>query len=152
LTGSLDRHVLSDKMNAVLLAQARMQGADTLLVVIPVQNAHSNAKPGFGLEGGTAFGTLHECFIVSVGIFVSRVSDGHSLARQFPDPCAMKSTQFQLKHSWSEYAVEEQSALQEAVGRAVALQMDEMLDNLRLTKNSAATVNRPPNMDEKSKN
>jgi hypothetical protein len=145
LTDSPDRKYLPAKVSAALLAQARMEGADTLLVVMPAQNVHSNARPGFGLAGGQVFGKLYECVIASLGIFVLRVSDGHWLAREVSDPCVMKTTEFQLKDSWSEYSVLEQSALQQAVKEGVALQIDKTLDSLRLTKNSVPTVSRSAN-------
>src|ERR1700722_3103905 len=64
---SPDRTFLTGTDKATLLAQARRQGADTLLVVMPAQNPHSIARPGFGLGGGKAFGKLHECVIASLG-------------------------------------------------------------------------------------
>ena len=151
LTDSLDRGRLTAKVTALLLAQARAQGADTLLIVMPAQNVHSNARPGFGLAGMKLFGQLHECIVASIGIFVLRVSDGHWIGQQIPDPCVMKSTQFQLKNSWGEYSNEEQSTLHRALKEGVALQIDEMLDSLRLTKNASPGGQRPATFGEDSK-
>jgi hypothetical protein len=128
----------SKEVIAALLAQAKQQGVDALLIVDMYKwtELHRFQGPGFGVISHTLYpkGHPHGCVYTSFMSSLFRVDSGKRLqwAAQ-PEPCEISARdQFELKDSWDLYTQEEQAAFEATVKDRVRENLQSQLTDLSL--------------------
>ena len=126
----------SKEVVGTLLAQARQQGADALLVV-EMAPASENApfyKAGFGLMRRSAFGLTTGCAYAQFTVALFRVDSGKRLAGRWAQPCVNAAEKFTQKASWDQYSAEEQAALEAADKHEVMGKLTLAMQDFKLMK------------------
>ena len=117
-----------------IIAEAKAQGFDSVLIVLPQANAHDETiAPGITLLHRKLPGVdkVHPCDVVAARIY--RVSDRRQIGFATPDPCNYaKYTQI-WHNSWDEFSAEEKEATLDALQEFTLIQLRSALVKMKLT-------------------
>jgi hypothetical protein len=94
-----------------ILSEARAQGFDAVLAVLPEENVHDRSiGAGVTLLHRKIPGVdkVHPCTVVAVRVF--RVSDGKQIGVSFADPCSYARNSLVWHDSWEGFSEEEKQA------------------------------------------
>jgi hypothetical protein len=125
----------SKEVVAVMLEQARKQGADSLLIVEMVRWGeirpfHGN---GFGAFNRSLF--PNGCIYTSFMSTLFRVDTGKRVKSEAePEPCEVSKTDhFEMKPAWDQYTPEERATFEAVVKEKIRAALASQLNQLSLT-------------------
>lgn len=138
IKGDVSSIATSPSKVSEILSEARAQGFDAVLAVLPEENVHDRTlAAGVTLLHRKLPGVdkVHPCTIAAMRVF--RVSDGKQIGVYVPDPCGYAKNTLVWHDSWAEYLDEEKQATLTALQEFAQRQLRSALVSLELGEKSA---------------
>jgi hypothetical protein len=134
ISGEVTSLTASSTKQKEIIGEARKQGFDALLVVLPEENVHDRSLgSGVTLWRRKIPGVdkVYPCAVVAIRVF--RTADGKQIGFTTPDPC-VKPEALVWHDSWTEFSDEERQATLAALQAFAEQQLRSALVSLKLTE------------------